>query len=107
LYPCKGKFTTVSHAVALGKLEDVSYTPQRVFRGIDARPDVFENFFLYPLLASTMASSPIPTEVSASGPVLTNGTSTKGQDVSSPHEEYQYLDLIQEILEHGEFRPDR
>ena len=96
------------HAVALGKLEDVSYTaPQRVFRGIDARPDIFTNFFLYPLLASTMASSRIPTEVSASGPVLINGTSTKGQDVPSPHEEYQYLDLIQEILEHGEFRPDR
>jgi hypothetical protein len=54
-----------------------------------------------------MASSPILTEVSASGPVLTNGTSTKGQDVPSPHEEYQYLDLIKEILEHGEFRPDR
>ncbi len=26
---------------------------------------------------------------------------------SMRHEEYQYLDLIQEILEHGEFRPDR
>jgi len=23
------------------------------------------------------------------------------------HEEYQYLDLIQDILEHGEHRPDR
>ena len=23
------------------------------------------------------------------------------------HEEYQYLDLIRDILEHGEFRPDR
>ena len=23
------------------------------------------------------------------------------------HEEYQYLDLIRDILDHGEFRPDR
>lgn len=54
-----------------------------------------------------MASSTIPTEDPAGGRLLINGTPTKGQDVRSTHEEYQYLELIEEILNHGEFRPDR
>lgn len=32
-----------------------------------------------------------------------NSTARENPD----HEEYQYLDLISEILEHGEHRPDR
>lgn len=38
---------------------------------------------------------------SIEAPVKQNGTSTKR------HEEYQYLDLVREILEDGEHRPDR
>jgi thymidylate synthase len=32
---------------------------------------------------------------------------TESQIPSSRHEEYQYLDLVREILENGEHRPDR
>jgi hypothetical protein len=32
---------------------------------------------------------------------------TKSQIPASRHEEYQYLDLVREILENGEHRPDR
>ena len=32
---------------------------------------------------------------------------TNGLDTESTHEEYQYLDLIREILAKGEHRPDR
>lgn len=35
------------------------------------------------------------------------GTISKGNDLSQTHEEHQYLDLIQNILENGEHRPDR
>lgn len=37
----------------------------------------------------------------AQAPPHHNGTSTQ------KHEEYQYLDLVREILEDGEHRPDR
>ncbi|KAI0991082.1 hypothetical protein K3495_g17105, partial [Podosphaera aphanis] len=33
--------------------------------------------------------------------------SRKDQDVKEEHEEYQYLDLIKEIINSGEHRPDR
>lgn len=32
---------------------------------------------------------------------------TEAQIPASRHEEYQYLDLVREILENGEHRPDR
>ncbi|KAF6234564.1 hypothetical protein HO173_007190 [Letharia columbiana] len=35
------------------------------------------------------------------------GTLSNGYDLSQPHEEHQYLDLIRNILEDGEHRPDR
>ena len=54
----------------------------------------------------TMGSSIITTDVSSADQVITNGASN-GQDASRTHEEYQYLKSIEEILEHGEFRPDR
>ena len=33
--------------------------------------------------------------------------SSNGNPLSQLHEEYQYLDLIRNILENGEHRPDR
>jgi thymidylate synthase len=36
-----------------------------------------------------------------------NGTVPNGAATAKRHEEYQYLDLIREILEEGEERPDR
>lgn len=33
--------------------------------------------------------------------------STKGPASTSRHEEYQYLDLVRDIIENGEHRPDR
>jgi hypothetical protein len=38
----------------------------------------------------------------AEAPVTSNGNST-----TKRHEEYQYLDLVQDILDNGEHRPDR
>ena len=48
----------------------------------------------------------------ASGPDTTletkNVPESNAEHVVDPnHEEYQYLNLIREILEHGEHRPDR
>jgi thymidylate synthase len=41
-------------------------------------------------------------------PVSVKQTDTiAAQPVTGKHEEYQYLDLIREILETGEHRPDR
>lgn len=40
---------------------------------------------------------------SSHGEAVPNGTS----GVSRNHEEYQYLDLVREILDDGEHRPDR
>ena len=34
-------------------------------------------------------------------------TKANGQDAGQSHEENQYLDLIHQILAHGEHRPDR
>lgn len=36
-----------------------------------------------------------------------SNSKTNGLDTKSTHEEYQYLDLIREILANGEHRPDR
>lgn len=36
-------------------------------------------------------------------PIKQNGT----RSASQRHEEYQYLDLVQDILDNGEHRPDR
>ncbi|GJC78477.1 thymidylate synthase [Colletotrichum tofieldiae] len=36
-----------------------------------------------------------------------NPTKQNGSSPAKPHEEYQYLDLVREILEEGEHRPDR
>lgn len=49
------------------------------------------------MIASSEGVAGTPAET----PVKQNGTSTKR------HEEYQYLDLVREILEDGEHRPDR
>ena len=48
----------------------------------------------------------------ASGPdvvleVKQNGSSPAPTKSDKRHEEYQYLDLIQDIMEQGEHRPDR
>ena len=36
-----------------------------------------------------------------------NPTLSNSKEHYRPHEEYQYLDLITDILDRGEFRPDR
>lgn len=48
----------------------------------------------------------------ASGPNVTLEADTSSNSAPRPaktkkHEEYQYLDLIQDILNNGEHRPDR
>lgn len=48
------------------------------------------------------ASTDTPAGAEAQVPPKQNGTSTTPR-----HEEYQYLDLVREILEDGEHRPDR
>lgn len=47
------------------------------------------------------ASSESAGGASAETPIKQNGAASKR------HEEYQYLDLVREILEDGEHRPDR
>jgi thymidylate synthase len=39
-------------------------------------------------------------------PSTQNGA-TKPTATNHSHEEYQYLNLIRDIMDHGEFRPDR
>jgi thymidylate synthase len=57
--------------------------------------------------------SPIPVEIGpASGPQVVLETkpvpeSSPNPKASPDHEEHQYLDLIRDILENGEHRPDR
>jgi thymidylate synthase len=47
----------------------------------------------------------------ASGPKITLApkaiTGTPPQRTQPRHEEYQYIDLIRELIDHGEHRPDR
>jgi thymidylate synthase len=55
-----------------------------------------------------MAPSIMETEPVALAPLSLKKTEiTNASSKSSTHEEYQYLDLIREILETGEHRPDR
>lgn len=60
-----------------------------------------------------MSPSALEPVISATPPQETkkdvkNGTPASGTPkVDSSHEEYQYLNLIRDILEHGEHRPDR
>jgi len=49
---------------------------------------------------SILDTQPLAEILSKAEPRITQNESTK-------HEEYQYLDLIREILETGEHRPDR
>jgi thymidylate synthase len=49
-----------------------------------------------PAVADAVASLAPEAAVAQSGPA-----------VSRSHEEYQYLDLVREILDNGEHRPDR
>lgn len=49
----------------------------------------------------TVSSTENAAAASTEASINQNGTSTKR------HEEYQYLDLVREILEDGEHRPDR
>lgn len=51
-----------------------------------------------------MASAPA-TEPSAD--VHDSRSKANGSDLKPDHEEYQYLDLIRQILANGEHRPDR
>ncbi|KAI7577710.1 thymidylate synthase [Hortaea werneckii] len=53
-----------------------------------------------------------PTAIDTGSEVITNpdapsNGSSHPPTAQKPHEEYQYLDLIREILAHGEHRPDR
>lgn len=49
-----------------------------------------------------------PTAVeSATMPPPENAPKQNGSVPTKRHEEYQYLDLVREILEEGEHRPDR
>ena len=52
--------------------------------------------------AVTEALDTVP-QVEVPMPVKENGTTTR----TRRHEEHQYLDLVQEILDDGEHRPDR
>jgi thymidylate synthase len=54
-----------------------------------------------------MAPSIAETEPVAQVPVTKKVEDIKSQPVIDKHEEHQYLDLIREILETGEHRPDR
>jgi hypothetical protein len=54
-----------------------------------------------------MAPSITETEPIAQIPVTKKVEDVKSQPVIDKHEEHQYLDLIREILETGEHRPDR
>jgi thymidylate synthase len=56
---------------------------------------------------TTMAPSIAETEPVAQVPVTKKVDDVKSQPVIDKHEEHQYLDLIREILETGEHRPDR
>lgn len=49
----------------------------------------------------TASSDDIPPGTGAQVPAKQNGAA------APRHEEYQYLDLVREILEDGEHRPDR
>ena len=51
---------------------------------------------------SIMTADIIPNMAEAAAKVVGNGTSS-----TRPHEELQYLNLVREILEDGEHRPDR
>jgi thymidylate synthase len=51
-------------------------------------------------MAPSVISPEAPSELLAS-------TTLSKKPQTKRHEEYQYLDLIQDILDHGEFRPDR
>ncbi|KAI6934536.1 hypothetical protein KC341_g7549, partial [Hortaea werneckii] len=53
-----------------------------------------------------------PTAVDVGSEVIVNpdapsNGSSHPPTAQKPHEEYQYLNLIREILDHGEHRPDR
>lgn len=53
-----------------------------------------------------------PTEVSAPQASATQASAPQESGTTTPptqkrHEEYQYLDLVREILDEGEHRPDR
>jgi thymidylate synthase len=46
----------------------------------------------------------------ASGPQVAlepQGNTEPAQRTQPQHEEYQYIDLIRELIDHGEHRPDR
>jgi len=43
----------------------------------------------------------------SSAPVATTAPMQNGSSKAKRHEEYQYLDLVQDILDNGEHRPDR
>lgn len=46
-------------------------------------------------------------ESAASGAVETTPAKQNASTATKRHEEYQYLDLVREILDEGEHRPDR
>ena len=57
-----------------------------------------------------MSPSAIEVDAASSEPStklgISNGSQAAARD-NPAHEEYQYLDLIRDILGHGEHRPDR
>ena len=60
-----------------------------------------------------MAAETIETTAAhaSAAPLSSTSSSTQHNGAAQPtqkrHEEYQYLDLVREILDHGEHRPDR
>lgn len=54
-----------------------------------------------------MAPSTVGEDTVAPATVLVKESAGNGAPTVKRHEEYQYLDLIEEILETGEHRPDR
>lgn len=54
-----------------------------------------------------MASTTVAQDPTNGDIVIDEGTSEGSRKASPIHEEHQYLDLIRNILEHGEHRPDR
>jgi len=54
-----------------------------------------------------MAPSTVGGDIVAPATVLVKESNGTSATTVKRHEEYQYLDLIEEILETGEHRPDR
>lgn len=65
------------------------------------------NLKLYPKRDTRTPVTPAAVETTAEMSAPENPSKQNGGAPAKRHEEYQYLDLVREILETGEHRPDR